>query len=150
MSMMLLSERRSMESEYVMRHFAKDDIFMRFVHCGKSGAREFGMLVVSRRRARLLIAGIEAELRMKDECILACIRGHLASRPAVRRIWHRRVVDNGAAVAIVGKFEVGERIGTVEIQRRAVRSIRHGEHAIRVAIVDRVEIESFEIDLIGT
>jgi hypothetical protein len=40
---MLLGKRRSMDGEHVVRHFAKDDIFVRFVHRDKSGAQVFAV-----------------------------------------------------------------------------------------------------------
>ena len=40
---MLLGKRRSMDGEHVVRHFAKDDIFVRFVHHDKSGGQEFAV-----------------------------------------------------------------------------------------------------------
>ena len=83
---MLLGQRRMMDSKHIMLHVAKDDIFVRFVHDGKGCALEFAVRMVYRRRARLLVADKMTKFRMEDECIIACIDRHVASRPALRRI----------------------------------------------------------------
>src|SRR5262249_29563159 len=69
--------------------------------------------------------------------------------PALRRTGYGRVVDNRAAVAIVGKLEVGERIAAMEIQCCTVGTIGHGENTVCVATVNRAEVDAFEVDLIG-
>jgi hypothetical protein len=140
---MQLRERGFMQSDCIMGDIAGGYIFGRVLHCRRSSCK-FNMLIRIGCRLGPWPAHRETE-RTEDECIIFWIGGHMNSRPALRRTGHRRVVDNRATVAVIGKFEVAERIGTVEIQRRAVRSIRHGERAVCVAIVDRVEIESFEI-----
>jgi hypothetical protein len=68
---MLLGKCRSMDGLHVMRHFAKDDVLIRFVHHGNGGAGEFAMIIVGRRRGCLLVAGRKAKLRVEDEGIIA-------------------------------------------------------------------------------
>jgi hypothetical protein len=82
---MRLGQRRIVDGEYLVRHLAKDDVFVRFVHGGKAGAREFAVLMLDGRRARLLIGGKMTELRMEDECIIASIGRGVSSDRTLRQ-----------------------------------------------------------------
>jgi len=97
MSVMHLNKPRLMKGGHVMRHVAGHDIFMRLVDRGQSGAREFAVLVVGRRRAEVLPAANETKFWMEDECVIARIKGNLSPLSAARGTENGRVIRAGNA-----------------------------------------------------
>src|SRR5580693_5275738 len=137
MTLMQLCERGIVRSDGIMGEIG-DDVFMRVVHRRMSGC-EFSMLIMVWRRFGLQLARRKTEVWMEDECIIASIDGHIGPLSRGRQTGNRRVKNDCSPVPIVGKFEISKRISTVEVQCRTMRSVRHGQDAVGIAIVNRAE-----------
>src|ERR1700722_2603686 len=62
--------------------------------------------------------------------------------------WNRRIIDDGSSAAVASEFEVRQNVGAVEVQGGGVCSIDDRQNSVGIAVVDRIEIDTFKIDLI--
>ena len=61
-----------------------------------------------------------------------------------------RIVDDCAAVAVIRKRKVGERVGSAEVQFRAITAaVCHCQNAVSIAFMNCVVIDTLKVDLIG-
>ena len=146
MSLVQLCERGTMRSDHIMGEFA-DNVFVRVMHRRMSGY-EFRMLIVVGHRFGLQLARRETKVWMEDECIISRMDSNLGSPSSGGKIGGGRVINDCTPVPIVGKFEIGKGISTVECSMphhvfRLSRSTRRWH-----SIVNSAEIDPLEINLI--
>ena len=78
---------------------------------------------------------------MELQICSSAIGFHVAGVLGVSESGYGRVINDGPIVAVARKLEIGQNVGTIEVQRIGVGPVRHSQDAVGIAVLHGVVVD---------